>query len=168
MVKKKGNCVFRWVPFLIALTVLCTGFPTSDSPAETIDDRVSEVSNLLMCPVCQGQTVKESNSQLAKDMRAIIKKKLEEGKSKEEIIAYFVDRYGETILAAPPAKGTNWILWLLPAFTLLAGGIAIVLFLYWSKGEESEKMGKKPEEPLIRVEPKYVEELDKELRNLEP
>ena len=92
---------------LIALAAFVIGLLTQDPVADTIDDQVREISHLLMCPVCQGQTVEESNSDLAEDMRRIIRKRLEQGESKEEIIAYFVDRYGETILAAPPAKGTN-------------------------------------------------------------
>jgi len=165
MIKKPP--IFRRVFYLVALIVFSGELLISDSLADSIDDQVSEISNLLMCPICQGQTVGESNSQLAKDMRAIIRKKLEEGKSKKEIIAYFVDRYGETILGAPPAKGTNWILWLLPAFALLAGGVGIGLFLYRSKGEESEKPQERPQEPLIQVESEYIEKIDKELKDIE-
>ena len=54
-----------------------------------------------MCPVCEGQSVAESNAQLARDMRAVIKTKLLEGNTKEEIMDYFVSSYGETILASP-------------------------------------------------------------------
>ena len=73
--------------------------------AETLEDRIAEISGELMCPVCEGQSVAESNAQLARDMRAVIKTKLLEGNTKEEIIDYFVSSYGETILASPPPRG---------------------------------------------------------------
>jgi cytochrome c-type biogenesis protein CcmH len=144
--------------------VLLTLKPLADS----IDDQVREISYLLMCPVCQGQTVAESNSELAAQMRGIVRKKLKEGKSKEEILAYFVERYGETILGAPPAKGANWLLWALPALALAVGVIAVGLFLSKSK---SVKGREKPEETLqelpIQTKSEYLDKLDKELKEFE-
>ncbi len=151
------------ITFLIAVIL-----PTANSLGDNIDDQVREISYLLMCPVCQGQTVEESNSQLAKDMRTIIRKKLEEGQSKEEIIAYFVDKYGETILGAPPAKGSNWILWLFPAFALVIGAFGLGIFLYRSKGKESGNVRENSKKALMNVENKYLEKIDQELTKLEP
>ena len=91
------------------LILIITGSFLSAAPSlpqeKTLDDQANEISNLLLCPVCAGQSVAESNSNLANDMRQVIRKKLEEGQSQEEIMAYFIDTYGETILGAPPAKG---------------------------------------------------------------
>jgi cytochrome c-type biogenesis protein CcmH len=151
---------------LIALLALIFGLFVSNSVADDIDKESREISYLLMCPVCEGQTVAESNSQLANQMRAIIREKLLEGKSKDEIIAYFVSRYGETILGAPPAKGANWLLWTLPAVALLVGGLIIGLFIYKSK-EQSEKSQDGPQKPPTQSEPQYIEKLDKELKEFE-
>ena len=76
-----------------------------------------------MCPVCSGQSVSESNAQLAIDMRTTIRKQLEEGKTKDEILQYFVARYGETILSSPPAKGFNILIWLLPTLGIILFGL---------------------------------------------
>lgn len=130
--------------------------------AESLDDRVNEVSHSLMCPVCQGQSVAESNSNLAHDMRQIIRKKLQEGESREEIIAYFVNRYGETILASPPAKGVNWLLWILPGLAVVIGGVAIGLFLY--KSEPGKKGTKGNTDEITKVsESDYMKQIDEEL-----
>lgn len=94
--------------------------------ADTLEDRVADVSAGLMCPVCEGQSVAESNSQLARDMRALVRKQLEEGKTGEEIIGYFVSSYGETILAAPRPRGFAAVLWVLPVLSVLIGA-AIIL-----------------------------------------
>jgi cytochrome c-type biogenesis protein CcmH len=158
--------VFREALYLITLVALSLGLIIQDSLADSIDEQVREISNLLMCPVCQGQSVAESNSQLAKDMRKVIRKKLEEGKSKEEIIAYFVDRYGETILGAPPPKGANWLLWILPALALVAGGLGIAIFLHKSK-EKREKPEEESIEVSTQVEPEYLEKIKKDLREFD-
>lgn len=106
--------------------------------ADTLEDQIAEISGELMCPVCEGQSVAESNAQLARDMRAVIKTKLLEGKSKEEIIDYFVSSYGETILASPPPRGFSVILWLLPVLSVLIGGAIILRTVYSYRVEEKK------------------------------
>ena len=86
-----------------------------------------EISNELMCPVCQGQTVAESNSKLAISMRDVIKQKITEGKSKKEILNYFTEIYGDNILATPPVKGLNILLYFIPILFL------IISIFYWFK-----------------------------------
>jgi len=86
-----------------------------------------EISNELMCPVCQGQTVAESNSKLAISMRDVIKQKMTEGKSKNEILNYFIEIYGDNILATPPVKGLNILLYFTPILFL------IISIFYWFK-----------------------------------
>jgi len=141
---------------------------TFNTFADSIDNQIREISYLLMCPVCQGQTVAESNSELATQMRAIIKQKLEKGESKQEIIAYFVNRYGETILGAPPPKGANWLIWILPALALVFGGAGIAIFLHKSKSEKGKEKAKEiSNEQPIQAESKYLEKLDEELKEFE-
>lgn len=106
--------------------------------ADTLEDQIAEISGELMCPVCEGQSVAESNAQLARDMRAVIKTKLLEGKSKEEIIDYFISSYGETILASPPPRGFSVILWLLPVLSVLIGGAIILRTVYSYRVEEKK------------------------------
>ena len=104
----------------------------------TIEDQVAEISGELMCPVCEGQSVAESNAQLARDMRAVIKTKLLEGNTKEEIMDYFVSSYGETILASPPPKGFSVILWLLPVLSVLIGAAIILRTIHSYRAEEKK------------------------------
>jgi len=131
------NYFFRKIPsaVLILSLALLIAFQVN---ADTLEDQIAEISGELMCPVCEGQSVAESNAQLARDMRAVIKTKLLEGKSKEEIIDYFVSSYGETILASPPPRGFSVILWLLPVLSVLIGGAIILRTVYSYKVEEKE------------------------------
>lgn len=136
------------------------------SHAQSLDDQVNEISHQLMCPVCQGQSVAESNSNLAQDMRQIIRKQLEEGKSREEILQYFVNRYGESILASPPPKGVNWLLWILPAVAIVLGVIAIGIFLH-KTGAGRRKAAESAEETAPGAESDYMKRIDEELKKHE-
>ena len=62
-------------------------------------------------------------------MRKIIRRKIENGKTDEEIILWFQEKYGDTILAEPPMKGFNIVVWLLPVAAAIAGGIFAVLYV---------------------------------------
>ena len=113
-------------------------FVTFQLEADTLEDQIAEIAGELMCPVCEGQSVAESNAQLARDMRTIIKTKLLEGNSKEEIIDYFVSSYGETILASPPPRGFSAILWLLPVLSVLIGAAIILRTIRAYRVEEKK------------------------------
>lgn len=151
---------------VLTLIILATLISKSFSFSESIDDEAREISYLLMCPVCQGQSVAESNSDLAKDMRSIIRQKLEAGESKEEIINYFVDRYGESILGYPPVKGVNLLLWILPALAVVLGGIGIGLFLHRSKAITGQEINIGKVENT-KEDKEYLKMVDKDLKDLD-
>jgi cytochrome c-type biogenesis protein CcmH len=98
-------------------------------------------------------------------MRQIIRKQLEEGKSKEEVIAYFVNRYGETILASPPPKGVNWLLWVLPGLAIVFGGLGIGMYLKSQSGKRLTDSGKRTEKAAADSD--YMLKLDEELKKHE-
>lgn len=98
------------------------------------DAETFKIADQLQCPVCQGVTVAYSNSGLAQQMRAIIKKKLEQGEGREIILAYFVERYGESILTNPPRSGFTLLVWLLPvAGFLVSVGVVGLVLRRWGK-----------------------------------
>ena len=102
--------------------------PASATP-RGLDVQVREIAARLRCPVCQNESVADSPSELAAQMRALIRTKLEQGQSPEVIVAYFVSRYGEWILLEPPRRGIGWVVWIAPALTLIAGVLIAVRFL---------------------------------------
>tara|TARA_B100001964_G_C14166770_1_gene569492 strand:- start:67 stop:447 length:381 start_codon:yes stop_codon:yes gene_type:complete len=122
---------FIWILNLLVVFHL-TGFNLLAS------DQVYEISNELMCPVCQGQTVAESNSQLAVSMRKVIKDKINQGESKEKILQYFVNQYGDNILAKPPLKGFNLLLWIIPPSVLLLSILLWVLKVRTSRSNKKQ------------------------------
>ncbi len=91
----------------------------------TTDQRVYQLSTQLMCPVCDGQTLDQSQAQLSLDMQAVIREKVEEGDSNAAIREYFVDRYGEVVLASPDAGGFNLVAWAMPVVIFLGGALLV-------------------------------------------
>ena len=108
---------------------------STQSPADSaLEARTSAVAAKLRCPVCQGESIQDSPSTLAREMRGVVKEKLRAGETPEQIEAYFVARYGEWILLEPTTKGLNLMLYVFP-FILVIGGVALVVFLVrrWTK-----------------------------------
>ena len=99
-----------------------------------LDARTKHVAAELRCPVCQGLSLADSPSQLAQEMRNVVKDQLRAGKSDEEVKAYFVSKYGEWILLEPPARGFNLAVYVLPVVLLLGGaGVVGYLARKWSR-----------------------------------
>lgn len=87
----------------------------------SLDQRMIRIADRLQCPICEGQSVAFSNSQLAAEMRRLILDKLQDGEDEAQIMQYFVDRYGVKILREPPKQGLNIWLWITPMLGLVAG-----------------------------------------------
>jgi len=92
----------------------------------TLDQRVYDVARQLQCPICHGESVADSPSALAGEMRALIRHQLMSGMSEQQILAYFKNRYGDSILEAPPSTGFVSFIWWGPLVMLLAGGIVLI------------------------------------------
>ena len=90
-------------------------------PQQTLDQRVYDVALQLKCPVCQGETVADSSASISQQMRLVIRQRLQEGQSEQQVLQYFAARYGNQILLAPPRQGFNLLAWLVPAAMLLVG-----------------------------------------------
>lgn len=92
------------------------------SRPDSLQARARAIARELTCPVCQGQSVAESNSVVAARMREEIVRMLHEGRGEDEILSHYVDLYGPWILARPPATGFYVLLWGAPAVVLVLGG----------------------------------------------
>jgi cytochrome c-type biogenesis protein CcmH len=117
-----------------------TGYPGAGVRGDSaLEARTTAVASTLRCPVCQGESIQESPSTLAQQMRAVVRDKLRNGESPEQVKAYFVARYGEWILLEPKMTGLNIILYVLPV-VLILGGLVIVVILVrrWTKTPKTE------------------------------
>lgn len=84
----------------------------------SIEEVAQGINRSLMCPVCPSETIDQSRVELAQQMRDLVVEMLEQGRSKEEIRDFFVSRYGEDVLAAPPKSGFNILIWIVPVLAL--------------------------------------------------
>lgn len=90
------------------------------------DDDVNKIAKQLYCPVCENVPLDVCPTQACAQWRELIREQLIAGKTDQEIKQYFVDQYGDRVLAQPPAKGFNWLVYILPPI-LFIGGIILVV-----------------------------------------
>lgn len=120
---------------LILALLLCFAAPAGAvQPDEVLSDpvleaRARDLSQGLRCLVCRNENIDESNADLARDLRLLVRERLLAGDSDAEVIAFLVDRYGEYVLLEPTASGENLILWVAgPALFIVAlGGAGLYL-----------------------------------------
>ncbi len=105
--------------------LLLTALTGDGLAADDPDARMRALAEELRCVVCQNQSLLDSDADLAKDMRELIRERAAAGDTDEAIIAFLVERYGDFILLQPPFKPATWALWLGPlAFVLVALALA--------------------------------------------
>ena len=119
---------------MLALALLLAAPAMADSnlpPSEWADKQLpdpaseanaKELMEEIRCLVCQGQSIADSDAELAGDMRALIRERIAEGESPDEIRAWLVERYGNWVTFDPPVEPLTWPLWIAPVMLLALGG----------------------------------------------
>ena len=110
----------------LILAVLFLSFPAfaQDLSDKEVEARAYEVGSALRCVVCQNQSIDESDADLAKDMRKLVRFRIRQGDSNTEVIAYMQSRYGDFVLLKPPVQANTYVLWFAPMGLML-------VFLGW-------------------------------------
>ena len=122
---------FRFITVIITLIILSGTLSVNlAEEGEKFSARFRKLSDELRCPTCQGLSVKDSEAGFSNSIKDKIRELMKNGKSDEEIIAYFVKRYGEWILRSPTKQGFNLLLWILPG-----AGIVIGLFVVFLRAK---------------------------------
>ena len=121
------------VVFLGMVLCLAATAVMAVDPREMLDDpvleaRAREVSKGLRCLVCQNQSIDDSNADLARDLRLLVRERLVAGDSDRQVMGYVVSRYGDFVLLRPPFKGATYALWLGPGLIAALGLLAVVVF----------------------------------------
>lgn len=115
---------------MLALSVSSAG---AVEPSEMLDDpvleqRAREISKGLRCIVCQNQSIDESNADLARDMRVMLRERLVSGDSDQQVFDYMVSRYGDFVLLNPPFKVSTYALWFGPLLIIGVGLLVVTVF----------------------------------------
>ena len=124
-------------------------------PDEILEDKVLEeraraISKELRCLVCQNQSIDDSDAPLAKDLRVLVRERLQAGESDEKVIEFVADRYGDVVLLRPPVKASTLTLWISPIVILIVG----VIFLLMRFRKQEKNMP-------VKVPPLSSEEIKK-------
>ncbi|MRX51269.1 cytochrome C biogenesis protein CcdA [Paracoccus sp. S-4012] len=138
---------------LLVLALIAAGPVLAVQPDEILADpaleaRAREISRVLRCPICQGETIDDSNAGISRDLRLYVRERLVEGDSNAEVIDAVTARYGEFVLFEPRATGSNLILYLAaPAMGLAGLGLAFAYIRSRRRMPEAE-----PAPPLSKEE----------------
>lgn len=100
--------------------------PDEVLPDQKLEARARAISSQLRCLVCRNETIDDSNALLARDLRLLVRERLQAGDSDRQVLDFIVARYGEYVLLRPRFSGTKIILWLAPVFILILGAACVV------------------------------------------
>jgi len=142
---------------LLILCLILAAPAWAVQPDEVLDDpvlesRAREISAGLRCPVCQSESIDESNATLSRDLRLLVRERLVAGDTDQEAIDYIVARYGEFVLLRPDVRGANLVLWLAAPGLLLVG-----LVIGWSTIRR--RSAKPPSDTLDAAEKARLDEI---------
>jgi cytochrome c-type biogenesis protein CcmH len=151
---------------LAASLAITAGVSAQDVPTLITDDEVNAVAHGLYCPVCENIPLDVCPTQACAQWRDLIRQKLEQGWSEEQVKDYFVNQYGDRVLATPPVQGFNWVFYVIIPVALL--GAAVVLYSVLRRmvkrpaTQEASPPGATP-----GVEPDYLRRMEEELKKRE-
>lgn len=154
----------RRLIFAVLLTVaLILAFPAQAQQDEPTDDEVNAIAKGLYCPVCENVPLDVCPTLACKQWRETIRDKLALGWTKEQIEQYFVDQYGDRVLATPPPRGLNWAVYLIPPALFLVGAAVVAgAIRAWQRPKAEHVLRQAQDEPLQADDP-YLQRLEEEL-----
>ena len=124
-----GFAAVMWLVAVFAAAPLAAQFVEERLADPALEARAYDIHKQLRCLVCQNQSIVDSHADLARDLRIIVRERITEGDSDQQVLDYMVARYGDWVLMKPPFKITTALLWLGPGLIfLLAAGVVVVAF----------------------------------------
>lgn len=144
------------IVFLIMLTAP-SGVVIAIQPDEVLDDpvletRAREISVELRCVVCQNQSIDDSDAEIARDLRLLVRERLVAGDSDKEVLSYIVARYGDFVLLRPPWQPNTYALWLAPPIMAFMIATLAVMFFRAYQRRRTAGLGPDPLSPIDRAE----------------
>jgi cytochrome c-type biogenesis protein CcmH len=135
--------------------------------SDPTDDEVNAIAKQLYCPVCENIPLDACGTVACEQWRGIIRDKLKEGWTEDQIKNYFVAQYGDRVLAEPPRRGFNWLVYAVPVVVFAGGGYLLYRgFINWRTGASQVRPENRLENESTRDEPadKYIQMIEEELR----
>ena len=146
---------------LLALLLLPRVAYAQDSTPVIPDDEVNAIAKEMFCPVCENVPLDVCPTQACAQWRELIRQRLSEGWTEQQIKDYFVQQYGDRVLAEPPRTGLNWLIYIIPPVIVLAGAVLVISVLRsWKTHANAVSQVESP--PTINDD--YVKRLEEELK----
>jgi cytochrome c-type biogenesis protein CcmH len=156
MKKQLGNFILG-----LLITLLMVSGVQAQGSTNPSDDQVNAIAKQLYCPVCENIPLDVCGTQACAQWRELIRLKLAEGWSESKIKQYFVDQYGDRVLSTPPARGLNWLVYLVPPLAILIGG----LILYRALRSWKQPLPSVPAKRLAeKYDNEYIARLEDEIK----
>lgn len=153
---------------VLALTLLVAACGVGDTES-SLESRAQGINKSLMCPVCPSETIDQAQVELSAQMRTIVLERLAAGETREQILQFFVDRYGESVLAEPRKRGFNLLIWVAPPVALLGGAVLLYIILLAmrrsARDHFTEQLGPVQVATAEVLEP-YLERVDQEMESM--
>ena len=149
---------------LLGLLPLAVVSAQEADPNGPTDDEVNAIAKQLYCPVCENVPLDVCGTQACAQWRELIREKLIEGWTEDEIKEYFSNQYGDRVLSEPPTRGLNWLVYVIPPLVFLGGAFFLYRgFKVWKQLDDDIDEVEVPIEP--EIEDEYLARLEEELRN---
>ena len=129
------NRRLAWVLLgVVVIVVLVVAFVGDGAGRPSKARQVDSIARAVRCPTCRGQSVAESAAPAAQAIRTEIRRRVDDGESREQIEAYLEDRYGSDILLTPPRSGIGGLVWIIPVVAIAGAGAGLAVALQrWSR-----------------------------------
>lgn len=153
--------------FVLLALILGVTSAMAVEPSEILDDpvleqRAREISKGLRCVVCQNQSIDDSNANLARDMRVLVRDRLLAGDANRQVMDYMVSRYGDFVLLNPPFKASTYALWFGPLVIVGIGLFAVFFFFRRRPENAADGPAEKPPHALSDEESRRLDKLMKD------
>jgi cytochrome c-type biogenesis protein CcmH len=167
-----------WVSILTILAFSTVGFAQTDGPDSISDDQVNAVAKQLYCPVCENIPLDVCPTQACSEWREMIREKLAEGWNETQVKNYFVEQYGDRVVGAPPARGLNWLMYVIPPLAIVLGAIFLFgsMVLWQKRSKQTIKVTvimKQPDNQVaetLKASPsqddEYIRKFEEELKKI--
>ncbi len=158
--------VLRFTFYVVCLALLFASSAraqevTPETPVGVSDDAVNAIAQNMFCPVCENVPLDVCPTQACAQWRELIRQKIGEGWTEKQIKDYFVQQYGDRVLAEPPRTGLNWLVYVVPPLFVLAGLVLVVQVLRTWKRQTAQAAINNPPPTL---DDDYVRRLEEELK----
>ncbi|HID52046.1 MAG TPA: cytochrome c-type biogenesis protein CcmH [Anaerolineae bacterium] len=152
---------------LLLLLITAVTLPALAQDNEVTDDEVNAIAKNMFCPVCESTPLDVCGTQACAEWRELIRTQLAEGMTEDEIYEYFARQYGDGVLAEPPKRGANLILWFFPAIAVILGGVLLGRYMMSLRTEAAEPAGEVAASPPISeavADQDYLAKVEAELQ----